>query len=217
MRAMGVFRRSIQLIALAVIRTAAITHADQIQTPYTAFHLPPHSAFLRRGVGVGKLLAYTARLRVSTRFSGVMRRLPSHTRLYIVCGHTPTSSAASLTDMASPWSRTHSRTSSSKGGAGLTLRFCIGSLLLNSLIRRNSCPLFIAHDRIRVRKGVKTMDKTNAYRTAQKAVETFRTETNILFSKGASEPATQGDLEELSRQVYYALSSIEAAIEALSK
>jgi hypothetical protein len=61
------------------------------------------------------------------------------------------------------------------------------------------------------------MDKTNAYRTVQKAVETFRTETNILFSKGASEPATQGDLEELSRQVYYALSSIEAAIEALSK
>lgn len=66
-------------------------------------------------------------------------------------------------------------------------------------------------------RGVKTMDKTNAYRTVQKAVETFRTETNMLFSKGASEPATQGDLEELSRQVYYALSSIEAAIEALSK
>ena len=77
MRAMGVSRRSTQLIALAVIRTAAITHADQIQTPYTAFHLPPHSVFLRRGVYAGKLLAYTARLRVSTRFSGVMRRLLS--------------------------------------------------------------------------------------------------------------------------------------------
>ena len=39
-RAIRVSRRSTQLIALAVIRTAAITHADQIQTPYTGFTSP---------------------------------------------------------------------------------------------------------------------------------------------------------------------------------
>jgi hypothetical protein len=57
---------------------------------------------------------------------------------------------------------------------------------------------------------------STALEKVEKAVEDFRTETNMLFAKGSSDPAKVGDLEELSRQTYYALSSIEAAIKELA-
>lgn len=57
---------------------------------------------------------------------------------------------------------------------------------------------------------------STALEKVEKAVEDFRTETNMLFAKGSSDPAKVGDLEELSRQTYHALSSIEAAIKELA-
>lgn len=57
----------------------------------------------------------------------------------------------------------------------------------------------------------------SAISQVSKAVEDFRTETNLLFQNAQQEPATNGDLYALAQQTYYALSAIEKAIAEISK
>lgn len=46
----------------------------------------------------------------------------------------------------------------------------------------------------------------------ENALGTFADETNALFEAYDQTPATAGDLQELSKQVYYALNSFKKAL-----
>lgn len=59
------------------------------------------------------------------------------------------------------------------------------------------------------------MNKQLAINKMSESLETYRQETTMLFEQGSNTPATIGDLEELSRQVFYVLNDFKKAIETL--
>jgi len=59
------------------------------------------------------------------------------------------------------------------------------------------------------------MDKLLAISKMSRSLETYRQETTMLFEQGSNAPATIGDIEELSRQVFYVLNDFKKAIEAM--
>ena len=61
------------------------------------------------------------------------------------------------------------------------------------------------------------MNKNDALKKITQAVVEFRTEMNLSFDEGSSEPATIGDIAELAKQTYYALHDIEKALSELIK
>ncbi len=56
------------------------------------------------------------------------------------------------------------------------------------------------------------MDKARLGKGLEEALNTFADETNLLFSGSDQTPATKSDMQELSKQTYYALNKFKQSI-----